>query len=250
MNQLLHGMTRAVAQSFDLPGPILEVGSYLVPGQEKISNLRDLFPDRGYIGMDMRSGPGVDLVANIEDIPRPDASVGTVIALSTLEHVKHFWKGVAELKRVLRPDGVMLLACPFYFYIHNYPDDYWRFTPAAFKVLLEDYPNKVLAWHGPVKRPINVWALAFGPERPALTPEQLAAYERNLHQYARQPLSWRRRWSYRLASLFLGRGPFATELDCNRIEIEAPAPVAQYWRVKVGTESFERETIPAASATK
>lgn len=218
MNYLLHGMVRAVSETFHLPGPILEIGSYLVPGQEDIGDLRRLFPGREYLGMDMREGPGVDLVARVESIPRPDASIGTVIALSTFEHVKHFWKGFEEIKRVLKPDGALLVACPFYFYIHNYPDDYWRFTPAALQVLLEDYPSKLLGWHGSKNRPANVWSLAFREGRPAIQDAEFAKYQTLLKQYAREPISWRRKLSYRVASWFLGRGPFAPYLEHNRLE--------------------------------
>lgn len=218
MNHLLNGMTRAVSESFDLPGPILEIGSYLVQGQENLGNLRPLFPGREYIGMDMREGPGVDLVARVEAIPRPDASVGTVIALSAFEHVKHFWKGFDEIRRVLRPDGALLVACPFYFHIHNYPDDYWRFTPAAFQVLLEDYPHKILGWHGSKNRPANVWALAFRSGQSPVQPEQFKTYQRLLGQYAKEPLSWNRKWRYRLGSLLFGRKPFSSYLEQNNVE--------------------------------
>jgi ubiquinone/menaquinone biosynthesis C-methylase UbiE len=56
----------------------------------------------------MRPGPGVDLVADVEALPQADGSVGTVLALSTFEHVPHFWRGMAEVQRVLRPDGALL----------------------------------------------------------------------------------------------------------------------------------------------
>ena len=63
-----------------------------------------------------------------------------------------------------RPDGAFLVACPFYFYIHSSPADYWRFTPQALKLLLADYPSKLTGWHGPPKRPANVWVLALREE--------------------------------------------------------------------------------------
>src|SRR5205085_2657058 len=77
------------------------------------------------------------------------------------EHVPRFWRGFQEVHRVLRPDGALLVCCPFYFHIHSYPSDYWRFTPEALQLLLADYPSRLLGWHGPPRRPLNVWALAF-----------------------------------------------------------------------------------------
>ena len=117
MNDFIHGVARAAAETFEFPGPILEVGSYRVPGQEQIANLRGLFPGKRYVGIDMRDGLGVDSVENVEQLPRADASVGSVIALNVFEHVQRFWRGFAEVQRVLRPDGLLLVSCPFHFQI-------------------------------------------------------------------------------------------------------------------------------------
>jgi SAM-dependent methyltransferase len=213
MNAFLHGLARAVAETFSLPGPILEIGSYQVPGQEEIGNLRPYFAGRTYLGLDMRPGPGVDLVADVEALPQPDGSVGTVLALSTFEHVPHFWRGFQEVRRVLRPDGALLVACPFYFHIHSYPSDYWRFTPEALKLLLADYPSKIIGWHGPRTRPANVWALAFGAGRPPISAEEYRHYQARMNQYARLPLPWHRRLRYQLGRVLCGRRPFAPFLD-------------------------------------
>jgi hypothetical protein len=53
---------RLVAETFDCPGPVFEVGSYQVEGQEGYANLRHLFPGRDDVGCDMRPGPGMDRV--------------------------------------------------------------------------------------------------------------------------------------------------------------------------------------------
>src|SRR4051794_20245516 len=103
MNRFIRGVVQAVAETFPLPGPVLEVGAYQVQGQEGLADLRPLFPGRAYLGVDVRPGPGVDLVADVEALPQADASVGTVLALDTFEHVPHFWHGFAEVRRVLRP---------------------------------------------------------------------------------------------------------------------------------------------------
>lgn len=217
MNHFIHGVARAIAETFPLPEPMLEIGSYQVAGQESIANLRSLFPGRDYLGIDMRPGPGVDCVANVERLPQRDGSVGTVLALNTFEHVKCFWRGLDEVHRVLRPDGVLILSTPFHFRIHAYPHDYWRFTPTAYEALLERYPRKIIGWHGTRNRPANVWAAAFREQAPAITPEQYATYRARMEEYAREPESdWTRRWRYRLAGLLCGRGPFAGYLDRNR----------------------------------
>lgn len=217
MNQFLRGAARAAIESFVLPDPVLEIGSYQVEGQEDLVDLRGMFPGRPYTGTDFRAGPGVDLVANVEELPLPDASVGTVLAFSVFEHVKRFWKGFEEVRRVLRPDGVFLVCCPFYFHVHSYPYDYWRFTPEAFDSLLEEaFPTRILGWHGPERRPLNVWAVAFGPEAQAPTPEQYETYRAKLREYAREPREWLREARYRLGRVLCGRRPFAPHLDRDR----------------------------------
>jgi len=214
MNHFLFGVARAITETFTLPEPILEIGSYQVEGQERVANLRSLFPGREYLGVDMRPGPGVDRVADVEALPLPDASIGTVITFNTFEHVRRFWRGFDEIHRVLRPDGVLIVSCPFHFHIHNYPHDYWRFTPAAFEFLLDRYPNKIIGWHGARKRPWGIWAAAFREGRTAITPEQYQRYRSLMAKYAHEPpQSWSRRLRYRLASLVGGRGPFAPYLD-------------------------------------
>jgi SAM-dependent methyltransferase len=216
MNSFLRGMVRAVAETFPLPEPILEIGSYQVPGQEGFADLRSLFPGREYVGLDVRPGPGVDMLGDVEQLPQLDGSVGTVLAICTFEHVWRFWKGFEEIRRVLRPDGAVLVACPFYFYIHEYPSDFWRFTPSALELLLEPYPGQIIGWQGPTKRPSNVWSLAFREGRPAIAAEEYERYRTLMRCYARQPLSWSRRLRYGLGSLLLGPRPFVPYLDIGR----------------------------------
>jgi SAM-dependent methyltransferase len=237
MNAFLRGMVRAVAESVELPEPIVEIGSFQVEDQQEAIDLRPLFPAREFLGIDNRPGPGVDLVADVEELPLPDGCAGTVLALSTFEHVGRFWKGFSEVHRILRPDGVLLVACPFYFHIHDCPSDYWRFTPAALEMLLADYPNKLIGWHGPQTRPANVWSLAFREERPPIRPAELAAYRARMDAYARMPLTWRRWLRYLLGRVLCGRRPFAPYLDREK------------WQCRcVSTGPAITEDVPAVAA--
>jgi GT2 family glycosyltransferase/SAM-dependent methyltransferase len=246
MNQFLNGVARAVSEAFDLPGPVLEIGSFQVAGQEEIADLRDLFRARPYVGIDVRPGPGVDQVADVESLPYETGSIGTVIALSTFEHVQRFWRGFEEVHRVLRPDGAVFISCPFHFHIHNYPSDYWRFTPEALEVLLTDYPSRILGWHGPHKRPQNVWGLAFREDRPPVTQQEFERYRQLLHRYAHQPITLKKRIRYRAGRLFFGRRPFAPFLELSRFETELRSTSSV-----VGHEASTllAETIPS-SATR
>jgi SAM-dependent methyltransferase len=234
MNGFLHGVARASVEALDLTGPVLEIGSYQIPGQEPIADLRGLFPGQRYLGLDCRPGRGVDVIADAEDLPYPDGSFGTVIALSTFEHVPRFWKAFEEAHRVLRPDGALLVASPFYFHLHDHPRDFWRFSPDALDLLLESYPSRVIGWHGPASRPANVWAVAFREERRFLTPAQHAHYQALLRQHARMPLPWLRRLRLGLGALLFGHGHFA------------PYLLREQWQTRCRNRRVRKKPAPAS----
>lgn len=115
-----------------------EFGSYQVPGQEDLADLRDLFPDKAYVGCDRRPGHGVDRIEDLHRLSLVSGSCPHVLCLDTLEHVERPWVAVRELVRVLAPDGLCVLSVPFAFPIHEHPADYYRFTPQGLMVLVTD----------------------------------------------------------------------------------------------------------------
>lgn len=52
----------------------------------------------------------------------------TVLLLEVLEHVAHPAQVLAEIQRVLKPGGILLLSMPFLYPLHDAPHDYQRFT--------------------------------------------------------------------------------------------------------------------------
>lgn len=134
-----------VSKNIKIKGPIYEFGSYQVEGQEKNADLRPLFNDQPYFGCDIRKGKGVDLILDIQDIALPSASVGTIIAMETLEHVQHPWLAAKEIGRVLRKeDGILIASAPMKCAIHNFPSDYWRFTPEGIKQLFDGIFDQII----------------------------------------------------------------------------------------------------------
>jgi hypothetical protein len=97
-------------------------------------------------------------------------------------------------------------------------------------LLLADYPQRILGWHGPSKRPLNVWAVGFKPAHPALAMDQFHRYKTLLGHYARQASRPSRLFRYRLARFLCGRGPFAPYLDREKWETRfhsGTAPASQ-----------------------
>ena len=102
--------------------------------------------DTEYIGLDIRARahadfgyamPDVRLIAEDGRWPVADAQADVVLATETLEHVVDPPAFLAEAHRCLRPGGRLVLTVPFAARWHYIPNDYWRFTPSALRILLE-----------------------------------------------------------------------------------------------------------------
>ena len=156
MRESIRDFVRAVSESIPILEPIYEFGSFQVDGQEAIADLRPLFPGKKYIGCDMRSGKGVDLLLNLHDIDLPDSTAGTVLALDTLEHVEFCRRAMSEVYRILKPGGVAIISSVMYFPIHEYPSDYWRFTPEGFRSLLNQFSYSTVDFLGKEDSPHTV----------------------------------------------------------------------------------------------
>ena len=156
MRQNIRDFVEAVAQTLPIGEPIYEFGSFRVKGQEEIANLRPLFPGKEYVGCDLRSGPGVDRVLDLHNIDLPDATAGTVLCLDTLEHVEYCHQAVSEMHRILKEGGICVLSSVMLFPIHEYPHDFWRFTPDGFKSLLRPFSSSYVSWEGDHRLPHTV----------------------------------------------------------------------------------------------
>jgi SAM-dependent methyltransferase len=80
-----------------------------------------------------------------------DDSFDLVLSNATLEHDKHFWLSLAEMKRVLTPGGLLVIGTPGYTkdperdhgksthtYRVHYRFDYYRFSEQAFREVFFD----------------------------------------------------------------------------------------------------------------
>lgn len=152
---------KIITKSLPIPDPIYEFGSFLVPGQEKEANLRPFFPKKKYYGCDMREGNGVDLVLNLHNIDLPSNIAGSVLSFDTLEHVEYPRKAVEEMHRILRPGGIIVISSVMNFPIHEYPHDYWRFTPQGLSSLLSIFDKSIVTCTGEDNFPISILGVAF-----------------------------------------------------------------------------------------
>jgi SAM-dependent methyltransferase len=147
MRKSIRHFVRICVDNLPLKGPLYEFGALQVSGAPE-ENLRGLFAGFEYIGADMREGPGVDLQLDLHSIALPDAVASCVLCMDTLEHVEYPRKAMDEIWRILRPDGIAIISSVFDFPIHDYPNDYWRFTPEGFRSLLQKFDRSFVGSYG------------------------------------------------------------------------------------------------------
>jgi SAM-dependent methyltransferase len=115
---------------------VVDVGSYNVEGK----TYKELMPLQWeYVGVDIVSGPNVDVVMpNSKKIPLDDESVDIVISGQCLEHCKTPWILVEEIARILKNDGMCFLVAPAVWKMHRYPVDCFRYYPDGMASLMEE----------------------------------------------------------------------------------------------------------------
>ncbi len=162
-----------IVKLFPIASPVVEIGSFLVEGQRELADMRPFFRGKEYIGCDLRSGPGVDRIEDIQNLSFASESIGTLLVLETLEHVQNPFKAIAEMYRVLSPNGLLVISVPFHIPVHEFPNDYWRFTPACLEMLLAPF-YYIISWENALVDydlakilPRSVFALATKQPIPA-----------------------------------------------------------------------------------
>lgn len=95
------------------------------------------FPNR--IGLDLEKSKNIDIVGNVHALSFKDKTFDTVLSTELLEHVKNPQKAIDEMKRVLKPNGKLILTTRFIFPLHDTPNDYYRFTKYGLRYLLREW---------------------------------------------------------------------------------------------------------------
>ena len=112
---------------------VVEVGSRNVNG-----SLRDVCRrDVTYIGLDIESGPKVDVVVDPQSsLPLQSDIADIVVSSSAFEHDAFFWQTFLEMTRLAKPGGVVYINAPSNGKYHRHPEDNWRFYPDAGRALV------------------------------------------------------------------------------------------------------------------
>jgi SAM-dependent methyltransferase len=129
------GLMRAMRKfAGRVSGRLLDVGC----GQKPY---RDVFDVSSYIGVEIdspanRKSKRADYFYDGRHLPFADHEFDAVLCNQVLEHVFEPEEFVAELLRVLKPGGILLLTVPFVWDEHEQPFDYARYSSFGLRHLL------------------------------------------------------------------------------------------------------------------
>lgn len=121
---------------------VLDIGGRLQP-------YRPLVEKRAhrYVAVDVRRTQLVSVVARGEALPLAAGSFDLVICTQVLQVIRQPLDLIAEIRRVLKPEGFLLLSTSAAEPLTT-EFDYWRFTPASLRWLLKDFSHVEVAPEG------------------------------------------------------------------------------------------------------
>jgi SAM-dependent methyltransferase len=101
------------------------------------------FTRHRYTGVDLGVGDNLwdysklDAVADLTALPFPSGTFDAAIHIVTIEHLREPGRALKEIARTLKTDGVLLIAAPLEWEVHQHPHDYFRYTNFGLKHLLD-----------------------------------------------------------------------------------------------------------------
>jgi SAM-dependent methyltransferase len=117
-------------------------GKYLDIAPQVHEGARPYFPEAEVSTLDINPASGATFVADLckdNSALIPGGAFDFVGCTEVLEHVLDPFAAVREIRRVLKPGGLLFVTTPFNFRIHGPLPDCWRFTEHGLRSLLRDF---------------------------------------------------------------------------------------------------------------
>lgn len=142
-------LATAMIEKYGLVKPLVEVGGQDKPCIEDYEramatgdqNARFIsLPQRPFDHIDpeytiLNPEKGDPYIENLPD--KYTEEFGTILCLSVLEHVNNPFEVFLALKKILKPEGMLVVSTVFEYPYHPGPNDFWRFSPECLRYLVE-----------------------------------------------------------------------------------------------------------------
>jgi SAM-dependent methyltransferase len=128
--------------AFHMTGKTLDIGCGTKPYEK-------FCPSSQYIGLELdseenRTTKSADCYYDGHRIPFEDAHFDSIMINQVLEHVFHPDELLIEIKRILKPNGKLLITVPFLWNEHEEPLDFARYSSYGLKYLLQKHGFEIL----------------------------------------------------------------------------------------------------------
>jgi SAM-dependent methyltransferase len=115
-----------------IKGKLLDAGAGKLPYRHLVKDLCSEYQSIDF----QKTHPDLTYVGDVQKMPIGDSLFDTVLCVEVLEHVPDPSAALAEIYRVLKPGGRLVLTIPHLMYMHNEPHDYYRYTKYGLTYLL------------------------------------------------------------------------------------------------------------------
>jgi len=113
-------------------GRILDIGSGSNPNYQEIMK-------GTIINFDIKKTGKSHLVGDAGFLPFKKNSFDKIIIVNSLYYFKNPFKVIERIGILLKKNGKLVIVNPFFYPIHDIPDDKYRFTEYGLKTILQDY---------------------------------------------------------------------------------------------------------------